>query len=724
MSDERDRDDQPVETGTTSGVTRRDFLKLMGGGIVVFFSVGDELFLQEPARFQAGRGGLPSDFNAFLRIGEDGRVTLFTGKVELGQGPTTALPLMLAEELEVPQETVDVILGDTDLCPYDMGTFGSQTIRAFGPALRAAAAEARVVLIELASEKLGVPVDRLQAKDGTVFDKTRPQVKVTYAQLAQGKKIERRAQTKPGLKPPAELKVIGRPTPRRDARDKATGQAKFAGDIRFPGMLYARILRPPAHGAKLTRLDPSAAETTAGARVVQDGDLVAVLHEYPDVAETALAKIKAYFELPSADLNDKTIYDHLIKTAPQGKPVAQGGSLDEGAKLASIKFEERYLNAYVAHAAMETHTAVVKIDGEKATVYASTQAPFRVRDEVAQVLNFPSPNVHVIMPFVGGGFGGKTRNTQVVQAARLAQIVGKPVQVMWNRADEFFYDTFRPAAVVNIASGLSAAGKIVFWDYEVLWAGERSSQQFYDIPHHRTVVRGEWGGGGGAAAGGHPFDVGAWRAPASNTNTFARESHVDIMAAKAGIDPVEFRLMNLKNERMKRILRAAAEKFGWKPAKAPSRRGVGVSLADYNGTYVAACADVEVDPPSGAIRVKRVVCAQDSGIAVNPDGATLQVEGCIMMGLGYTLTEEMRFTGRKILNLNFDSYELPRFSWMPKIETVLLNSPEVPISGGGEPAIINMGSAVANAVFDATGARLRELPMTPARVQAALREVS
>jgi nicotinate dehydrogenase subunit B len=724
MSDEKYPADPLDEIGTSSGVTRRDFLKLMGGGIVVFFSLGEDAFLQEPARFQAGRGGLPSDFNAFLRIGEDGRVTLFTGKVELGQGPTTALPLMLAEDLDVPQDTVDVILGDTDLCPYDMGTFGSQTIRTFGPALRAAAAEARVVLVELASEKLGVPAERLQTKAGTIFDKTRPQVKVTYAQLAKGQKIERHAQVKPGIKPPAEFKVMGRPAARRDARDKATGKAKFAGDIRFPGMLYARILRPPAHGAKMTRLDTSAAEKVPGARVVQDGDLIAVLHEFPDVAEAALAKIKADYDLPASELNDKTIYDHLIKAAPQGKPVAQGGNLDEGAKLASLKFEERYLNAYVAHATMETHTAVVKIDGDKAVVYASTQAPFRVRDEIAQALKLPSPNVHVIMPFVGGGFGGKTRNTQAVQAARLAQAVGKPIQVMWTRADEFFYDTFRPAAIVNIASGVSSAGKIVFWDYEVLWAGERSSEQFYDIPYHRTVVRGEWGGGGGAGTGGHPFDVGAWRGPGSNTNTFARESHIDIMAAEAGIDPVEFRLMNLNNKRMKRVLRAAAEKFGWKPAKAPSKRGFGVSCADYAGTYVAACAEVEVDAATGAIRVKRVVCAQDSGIAVNPDGATLQVEGCIMMGLGYTLTEEMHFTGRKLLDLNFDSYELPRFSWMPKIETVLVNSPEVSISGGGEPAIINMGSVVANAVFDATGARLLELPMTPGRVKAALKSVS
>jgi isoquinoline 1-oxidoreductase len=721
MSDQKYPVGPLAEVGTPLILGRRGFLKLMGGGIFIFFSAGDELFLQEPARSQAGRPGLPTDFNAFLRIGEDGRVTLFTGKIEMGQGPMTALPLMLAEELEVSPDMVDIILGDTNLCPYDMGTFGSQTIRSFGPALRSAAAEARIVLLELASEKLNLPLERLQAKDGVIFDKSRPQTKVTYAQLAQGKKIERHAAQKPALKTPAEFKVMGKPAARRDARDKVTGKAQYAGDIRLPGMLYGKILRPPAHGSKLKNLDTSAAETVSGVQVIRDGDMIAVLHEYPDAAEAALAKIKADYDLPEAVLNDTNIFDHLSKVAPPGRAVAQGGNLDEGAKMAASTIERSYLNSYVAHATIETHTALVEFKENKATVWASTQAPFRVKDEVAQALGIPAQNVHVIMPFVGAGFGGKTRNTQAVQAARLAKIAGKPVQVAWSRADEFFYDTFRPAAVVNIKSGVSNSGQIVFWDYEVLWAGERSSQQFYSIPHHRTVVRGEWGGGRGGGESGHPFDVGAWRAPGSNTNTFARESHIDIMAAKAGIDPLEFRLMNLNDERMKRILKAAAGKFGWTAAKAPSGRGCGIACADYLGTYLATMAEVEVNKETGAVQVKRVVCAQDMGVAVNPDGATLQIEGCITMGLGYALTEEVHFRGREVKDLNFDTYQLPRFSWLPKIETVLVNSPEVPISGGGEPPIITMGAVVANAIFDATGARLLQLPMTPERVKEGLK---
>ena len=710
------------EANAPSSLSRREFLKIVGGGIVIFVTYGDELAFQEPARSQAARPSLPTDFNAFLRIGEDGRVTCFTGKIEQGQGAITALPQMLAEELEVPLSSVDIVLGDTDLCPWDAGTFGSQTIRSFGPALRGAAAEAREVLKELAAEKLKVPIDRLQAKDGVIFDKTRPQTRATYAELAQGKKIERHLTQKPALKKPAELTVMGKPQPRRDALKKVTGEAHYAGDFRLPGMLYAKILRPPAHGAKLKDLDTSAAEKISGAQVIRDGDLIAVLHEFPDEAERALTLIKAQYDLPEVNVDDKTIFDHLIKSAPQGRTVAEGGNLEEGAKLAAVSFDETYLNSYVAHATIETHTALVSVEGDKATAWASSQAPFGVRDEVAQAAGVSAQNVHVISPFIGGGFGGKTRNTQAGQAARLSKTTGKPVQVTWSRADEFFNDTFRPAAVLKIKSGISNSGQIIFWDYEVLFAGERSSQQFYNIPHHRTVVRGEWGGGrGGGAPSAHPFSVGAWRAPASNSNTFARESQIDIMAAKAGMDPVEFRLMNLNNPRMERIIKAAAEKFGWKPAKAPSGRGWGVASADYQGTYLTTMAEVVVDKATGIVQVMRVVCAQDMGVAVNPEGAKLQIEGCITMGLGYALTEEVHFKGREIKDLNFDTYQLPRFSWLPKIETVLLDSPEVPISGGGEPPIITMGAVVANAIFDASGARLFQLPMTPERVKAALK---
>ncbi|MGO8838038.1 MAG: molybdopterin cofactor-binding domain-containing protein [Limisphaerales bacterium] len=700
---------------------RRDFLKRVGGGIVIFVALNEVLFGQEEAgRPRGGRPGLPSDFNAFLRIGEDGRVTCLTGKIEMGQGPITSLPQMLAEELETPLDTVDIVMGDTDLCPWDMGTFGSMTTRMFGPALQAAAAEAKVVLLELAADSLKVPQVQLVAKDGAIVDRQNPKNRMTYGQLAKGQKIERHLQTKPHLKDPNQYKIAGQPLTRRDAEVKVTGKAHYAADIRVPGMLYAKILRPPAHGAKLKSVDTAPAREIAGVQVVQDGDLVAVLHEFPDVAETALGKIKATFEVPEATVDDKNIFDHLLNVAPAANVLKQGGDLDEGEKLAAKKFESTYLNSYVAHSAMETHAALAQIEGDKATVWASTQNPFGARDQIAQAIGFPAEKVRVITPFVGGGFGGKTNNAEAVEAAMLAKAAGKPVQVMWTREEEFFFDTFRPAAVVKINSGVDASGKMAFWNYDVFFAGDRGAQQFYTVPNHRTAAH---GGGWGGTVGSHPFATGAWRAPGNNTNTFARESQVDMMAAGAGIDPVEFRLNNLSDARMIRVLKAAADRFGRTPAKTPGKRGYGVACGMDAGSYVAAIAEVAVDAVKGTVQVKRVVCAQDMGVVINPEGAKIQMEGCITMGLGYALTEEVHFKGGRVLDTNYDTYEIPRFSWVPKIETVLIKNNETPPQGGGEPAIILMGALIANAIHDATGARLFQLPMTPDRVKSAIQQV-
>jgi len=697
---------------------RRQFLQLVGGGIVVCFTIPDSLAIQERGRQRGMGGGLPEDFNAFLRIGEDGRVSGFSGKVEYGQGIITSLAQMLAEELDVPMESVDMVMGDTDLCPWDMGTFGSMTTRVFGPAFRAAAAEAKAVLVELAAERLGVAKEGLKTKAGVVYEEA-GQKKVSYAELAQGKKILRHLK---GAVPknPTDFALVGKPVLRRDAAAKVTGQAKYAGDMREPGMLHARILRPPVHGAKLIHADTSGAREIEGAQIVEDGDLIAVLHQYPDMAEKALARIKSQYDRPAPSVDDKTIFDHLLKVAQQGQTVAEGGNLAEGRSAAHFVLEQTYLNSYVSHAAIETHTALAKIEGNKTTIWASTQTPFALKDAAASLLGLPAQNVRVITPYVGGGFGGKSHSQQALEAARLAKLVGKPVQVAWTRAEEFFYDTFRPAALVKIQAGISESGLITFWDYGVYFAGERGAPQFYNIPHHRTVSYGALSYGPSATTGAHPFATGPWRAPGNNTNSFARESHIDMLAAKAGIDPVEFRLKNLKDERMLRVLQAAASKFGWSPAKAASKRGYGVACGTDAGSCVAHMAEVAVEQNTGSVQVKRVVCAQEMGLCVNPEGARLQMEGAITMGLGYALTEEVRFKGGEILHSNFDTYTIPHFSWLPEIETVVLDAKDSPPHGGGEPPIICMGGLIANAVFDATGARLLQLPMTPERVKEAL----
>ena len=694
-------------------LSRREFLKISGGGIFVFITVGDPTGLLE-AQERAGGRELPSDWNAFVRIAEDGRVTGFTGKAELGQGANTALAQMAAEELDLPLEAVTMVCGDTDLCPYDMGTFGSRTIKYFGPPFRQAAAEARAVLVELAAEKLGAPIERLATRDGAVYDTADPQKNVAYGALVNGRRIERRIDPKPV----ARHTISGRPAGRKDARLKVTGKAQYAADIRLPGLKYARILRPPAHGAKLRSLDTAAAEAFPGARVVRDGELVAVLHDSWDLADAALARIEADWQMPAPSTDDQTIYDQLVEAAPEGSVVEEKGSLEEGRRLSTAVFEETYRTPYVAHAPIEPHAATAAAEGERLTVWASTQSPFRVQAEVAQALGLAAEKVRVITPFVGGGFGGKNPSGQAVEAARLARLSGGPVQVAWSRAEEFFLDTFQPAAVVRIVSGLDAANRIVLWDYIVYFGGERTSQPFYEIPHYRILSKGSWGGRGGGGA--HPFAVGAWRAPGSNTNTFARESHLDVMAARAGVDPVELRLANLTDDRMKRVLRECAARFGWKPAKAPSGRGRGVALVNYLNTYVATMAEVEADATSGQVRVKRLVCVQDMGEVINPDGARAQMQGCLTMGLGYCLSEEMHFRNGRLRDVNYDSYEVPRFSWLPKIETFIIDNPGLEPQGGGEPPIVNMGAVVANAVFDATGTRLFRLPITPGRLRDAL----
>jgi len=706
-------DDSDIDV-IPGNLDRREFMKLLGGGIVIFFAVDDPSLAQQRRRGQ----GYPEDFNAYLKIGEDGRVACFTGKIEMGQGIHTSLGQMLAEELDIPLESVDMVMGDTALCPYDSGTFGSRSTKYFGPPLRQAAAEARVVLMQLAAEKLGVPQEQLMTEAGEVRVKNGPGKKVSYAELARGQAIERHLEEKPPIKHHSKHTISGKPTDRRDSRAKVTGEAQFAVDIRLPGLLYARIVRPPAHGAKLESVDTSKAERIAGIRIFRESGMVAVLHEHPDVAAEALALIEARFEPSESRLSNANIFKHLVVSAPEGSVVTESGDVYEGQKLAARTFDHPYFNHYVAHAPSETHTAVAHVEGNRATVWASTQSPFRAQREAAQALGFPEENVRVITPFVGCGFGGKNQGNQVSEAALLAKLSGRPVQVAWTRKEEFFFDTFRPAAVIEINSGLDENNRIVFWQYHNYYAGDRSSQPIYHIPHHRVLSMGGWGGRGGGSP--HPFGVGAWRGPGSNTNVFAMESHTDVMAAASGMDPLAFRLHNLTDKRMKRVLNAAAEKFGRSFSPAPSGKGYGIACTDYLGTYVATMAEARVDQDTGAVRVKRIVCAQDTGEVINPEGVRMQIEGCLTMGLGYCLTEEIRFQDGRILDENFDTYEIPRFSWLPKIETVLVDNPEMAPQGCGEPAITTMGGVIANAVFDASGVRMFTLPMTPARIREAL----
>ena len=685
-----------------NALDRRAFVKLAGGGVIVLVTAKpSELFAQQ-------RRGYPEDLNAYLRIDENGHVTLFSGKIEMGQGVHTSLAQMAAEELGVPLESITMCMGDTDQCPWDAGTWGSQSTRMFGPAVRAAAAEARTVMMKLASETLRVPRETLVVRNGIVSDGKKS---ITYGELAKGKQIARLVDEKAVLRSVKDFTVIGRPMKRVDGREKVTGRAKYAGDIRLPGMLYARLLRPPAHGATRTSLDTAKAKARDGVTVIERDDLVAVLAPTPDGAAEALSLIKAEWTKPAAAFDHESVGDYFVKNGGAGEVKHSKG--DVGAAANAI--ETTFRTGYLAHAPMEPHTAVAEWKDGRMTVWASTQSPFGTRTRVAQALGLDESNVRVLTPFVGGGFGGKSPAPQAVEAARLAQIAGKPVMVAYTRGEEFFYDTFGPASVIRVVSSVDDQRKIASWDYHVYGAGERSSEVLYDVPNVRLtsyVPR---------SSKLHPFATGPWRAPGAGMNVFARESQIDIMAAKAKVDPLELRLRNTTDTRLRRVLQTAADALGWKPGAGPTGQGRAIAASVDAGTYCALAAEVAVDRKTGAIQVKRVVAAQDMGIVINPTGAKMQMEGCIAMGLGYVLSEELQFHGGDIADRNFDTYELPRFSAVPRIETLLIKNDELMPQGGGEPAIVPMGAVIANAVFDATGVRITRLPMTRERVMAAMK---
>jgi isoquinoline 1-oxidoreductase len=716
MKEEKNIYQNISETSEPHGMPRRDFFKILGGGIFIFVRPWKVLdFIGLPAE-QAR--GVPKDYNAFLRIAEDGTVTCYTGKIEMGQGIITSLPQMMADELNVPLEKIKIVMGDTDICPWDQGTWGSQSTRIFGQIMRTASAEARGVLLDLASKQLGVPVSQLEVRNGIVTDTKDAKKTISYAQLAQGKKIEKFLDVKPSMEDYTKFKSMGKSYNRSDSAIKVTGEAKYTGDMKLPGMVFARILRPPSHAAKMTSVDYSAAEKITGTKVVREGDLVAVLNEDRDRADEAIVKIKAEYSFNEVPVNDKTIYDFMLKADSNAVALRSTGDIDAGQKLCDKTFESEFHDPYLAHSAIETHTALAQFENGKMTVWASTQSPFGLRENIMRELSLTADKVRVITPFVGGGFGGKGEFQQGIEAAKLAKLSGKPVMLMWTREEEFVYDTFHPAGVVKIRSGIDKTGIIQFWDYNLYYSGTRGADAIYDIPNTKFTHYAQKIG----APPVHQFGTGAWRAPNNNTNTFAREVQIDIMAAAAGTDPLEFRRKNLKDKHILDCLNAVAEKFGYVAGKSPSGRGIGIACGADAGAWVAHMAEVKVDKSTGKVTIVRIACAQDMGLCVNPEGATIQMEGCITMGLGYTLAEEVLFEGGKILTHSLDVYNIPRFSWLPKIDTVILDRKDQPPQGGGEPAIIAIGAVVANAIFDATGARLFRLPMTPERVLEALKK--
>jgi len=683
---------------------RRKFLKTLGKGIIVIFSLSELSLLQGWG--QTATENEP-DFNAYIRVKEDGRIDCYTGKIEMGQGIITSLAQVVAEELEVPLQSVDMIMGDTELCPYDAGTWGSLTTRFADPVIRAAAAEAREILMKLAAEKLQKPIENLTANNGSIYIKNNNSIKISYAELTKGKKIVQTLKIKPKIKEAKDFKIIGKPTISTDAVAKVTGQAKYSGDIKLPGMVYATVVRPAVFGSKKVSVNTSELSNFEGVEFIEDDDLVAVVHSDPEVANKAANKVKVSWNAPKAEADNETIFNYFENTIKESKVFEEGGNLETGKKESTIIIEAEYYDGYKAHAPIETHSATCYFEGDKLIMWASTQTPFGLREQLANELKMPLEKVHIKQIFLGGGFGGKVYSQQALEAAKIAKICGKPVQLVWSRKEEFMYDKFRPAALVKVVSGVDENKKLNLWQFDIYCAGTRGTKLFYEAPNNRTRFFND--------TNTHPFGTGAWRAPGNNSTTFARESQIDVIAFKLGIDPLEFRLNNLNNKDLEATLKLAAETFDWKRNRKDGH-GFGIALGEDAGTMVAIIAEVHVDKSTGKVTPIKIVCAQDMGQVVNPHGATLQTEGGITMGLGYALYEDIEFNGGKIKARNFNSYTITKFSVTPKITCVFIDKMDSKPQGGGEPAIICVGGAIANAVFNACGARVHQMPLTPERI--------
>ena len=679
-------------------LNRRDFFSVTGAGLL-FTATHTSGLAQTPAGSVAAR----------LHIAEDGGITVMTGKVEVGQGSRTQLAQAAAEELKVPVDRITLIMADTALTPDDGGTAGSRTTPSTVPAVRHAAAAAREILLEMARERWGAAGASLGAKDGVVTDPSTGR-SLSYAELARSPEVAKRfQQTIPpevSVTQARDWKVLGTPVQRRNSRDVVTGSHRYPSDIVRPNMLFGKVLRPPSYGATLTGIDLPPGRQMTDVVVVRDGDFAgcaATTSNRAQQAVDAIAKTASWNQPPHP--SSKDLFSYLKQKAHPGEAgrIRTRGSLEAGLSSASQVVDAVYQTAYIQHAPMEPRAAVAEWQDDRLTVWTGTQQALRVRRELAEAFRMPEERVRVIVPDTGGGFGGKHTGEAAVEAARLARAAGRPVSLRWSREEEFTWAYFRPAALIEIKAGLDANGRLLAWDFTNINSGGSALESPYEIPHAREQF--------------HPSDVplrqGSYRVLAATANNFARESFMDELAAAAKTDPLAFRLAHLKDERLRNVLEAAAERFGWRQRRRQraSYRGIGLACGVEKGSYVAACVEVAVDRSRGDVRVLSVCQAFECGAIQNPDNLRAQTEGCIIMTLGAVLKEEIRFENGRILNGRFSRYPVPRFIDVPPIDTVLLNRPDLPSAGAGETPMIAVPPAVTNAVFDACAVRIRSLPV-------------
>ncbi|MFI5197674.1 MAG: molybdopterin cofactor-binding domain-containing protein [Thermoanaerobaculia bacterium] len=680
-------------------VDRRDFLKVLGGGLLVFSVL--PAAAQESGRMRGGHE-LPKDVGAWLHIGEDGRVTVFTGKVEMGQNIRTSLAQHVAEELRVDVASIRIVMGDTDLTPWDAGTFGSRTTPTMAPQLRAAAVAARETLVDLAAERWKADRASLVAEGGRV---TNPATRaaLSYGELAKGQKLTRAVAAETALTPVKDWKVLGTPVPKVDGRDFVTGRHQYTSDLARPGMLHGKVLRPAGFKATLVSADLEPAKKLPGVIAVRDGDFVGVAAPDAYTAERGIAAIKAEWKTVPQP-SDKDLWDELKKPPDSGERSEPQitGSVATALAAADVKLDARYTVAFIAHAPLEPRAALAEWKDGSLTVSTGTQRPFAVRDELAEAFHLPAEKVRVLVPDTGSAYGGKHTADAALEAARLAKAAGKPVKVVWTREEEFTWAYFRPAGVIEVKSGAGRDGKLAAWEFHNYNSGPAAIGTPYDVPN--TTIQ--------FHPAKTPLRQGSYRGLAATANHFARETHMDELAHALGMDPLAFRLKNTADPRLAAVFEAAATKFGWGKQKAGPGRGFGLGGGKDKGGYVATCAEIELDS-ARRVHIVRATVAFECGAVVNPNGLRNQIEGAVVQGIGGALFEAMRFSDGRITNPHFAEYRVPRFTDVPALDIVVLDRKDLPSAGAGETPIAGLAPAVGNAIFAATGIRLRALPLAP-----------
>ena len=732
------------------GMSRRSFLK-RGGGIVVGFSLLPSVMAQVQAPPLPGSLQTNRMLDGWLRINADGRVTVFTGKVELGQGILTALAQIAADELDVNYERIDIVSADTSRSPNEGMTAGSQSVEQSGTALHYAAAEARDMLMQLAAAKLGVPVDALSVTDGMV---SAGGARTTYWELAQNANFKREATARVKPKAPSRRNVIGKSVPRRDIPRKVRGEVAYVQDMRLSGMVFGRVVRPPSRRAQLDALDEAAVRAMPGVvAVLRDGNFLAVAAEREEQAikaaekMRALAKWKESAELPPRGM---ALYEHLLKIPSKDSVVNAKADSAGGGKVATV--EATYTRPYQCHASIGPSCAVGQFKDGKLTVWTHSQGVYPLRQHLARLTGLGVTNITAVHVEGSGCYGHNGADDVAGDAALLARATGgRPVKLQWMREDEFGWEPYGSPMVMKMQARLNAAGQIVDWRHDVwshphstrpggtgtnILAGEylakpqylgepvnspqpsgaadRNAVPLYDFPVQKVTLH---------YLPEMPLRTSALRTLGAYANVFAAESFIDEVAAAAGADPVEFRLRHMKDARARAVIEAVAQKAAWKPgAKGDGVHGRGFAFAKYKNlaAYVAMVVDVEIDRASGAVSVKRAVAAVDAGMIVNPDGVRNQIEGGIIQSTSWTLKEQLQYDARKVLTRSWSEYPILTFPEVPAVEVVLLDRPEEKSLGTGEGSQGPTVAAIANAVAHATGRRVRDLPFVPARIKSSL----